>query len=125
MALCYTHILAPATSLGKSTLPRVAALLDVAQISEIVGIESVDTFVRPTYAGNVLVTLRSADPLKVITVRTTAFDPLDISGAAQVEMIPVGSDAGLSRVIKRELQQVRTARAQCCQSGGIRWSGFG
>lgn len=101
----YTHVLAPATSVGKSTLPRVAALLDVAQISEIVSIESADTFVRPTYAGNVLVTIRSADPLKVITIRTTAFDPVGTSGSAQVEAISAGSDVALSRLIGRELSK--------------------
>jgi len=101
----YTHILAPATSVGKSTLPRIAALLDVAQISEIVDIESADTFVRPTYAGNVLVTIRSADPVKVITVRTTAFDAVDTSGAAEIHEIPAGNDVGLSKLIKRELSK--------------------
>ena len=70
----YTHLLAPATTFGKNVSPRVAALLDVAQISEIVAVESADTFVRPIYAGNALATVQSSDPIKVITVRTTAFD---------------------------------------------------
>ena len=74
LAAEYSHVLAPATPAGKNMLPRVAALLDVAQISEIVAIESPDTFVRPIYAGNALATVKSADAIKVITVRTTAFD---------------------------------------------------
>jgi electron transfer flavoprotein alpha subunit len=73
----YSHILAPATTFGKNLSPRVAALLDVAQISEITGVESADTFVRPIYAGNALATVQSADKIKVITVRTTAFDAVD------------------------------------------------
>jgi electron transfer flavoprotein alpha subunit len=67
----YSHILAPATSFGKNLLPRVAAKLDVAQISDITAVESADTFVRPIYAGNALATVQSADAIKVITVRTT------------------------------------------------------
>src|SRR5690554_1337786 len=101
----YSDILAPASSLGKSALPRVAALLDVAPISEIVGIESPDTFIRPTYAGNVLVTVRSADVLKVITVRATAFDAVDTSGSAAIEAISAGTDVGLSSLIGRELNK--------------------
>ena len=70
----YSHLLAPATGFGKNVMPRVAALLDVAQISEITVVESADTFVRPIYAGSVLATVRSSDPIKVITVRATGFD---------------------------------------------------
>jgi electron transfer flavoprotein alpha subunit len=99
----YTHILAPATTFGKNLLPRVAALLDVAQISEICGIESPDTFVRPIYAGNALATVKSADSVKVITVRTTAFDAAGQGGSASVETIPAGPDLGLTQLLGREL----------------------
>ncbi|MDI6749242.1 MAG: FAD-binding protein [Rhodocyclaceae bacterium] len=99
----YTHILAPATTFGKNLLPRVAALLDVAQISEICAVENPDTFVRPIYAGNALATVKSADPVKVITVRTTAFDAVGQGGAAAIENIPAGPDLGLSKLVGREL----------------------
>jgi electron transfer flavoprotein alpha subunit len=99
----YTHILAPATSHGKNTLPRVAALLDVAQISDIVAVESADTFVRPIYAGNALATVKSADAVKVITVRTTAFDAAGQGGSASIENIPAGADLGVAKLVGREL----------------------
>ena len=98
-----SHVLAPATTFGKNVLPRVAALLDVAQISEIVAIESPDTFVRPIYAGNALATVKSADPVKVITVRTTAFEAAGEGGAAAVEQVAATGDLGLSKLIDREL----------------------
>jgi len=99
----YTHILAPATTFGKNLLPRVAALLDVAQISEICGVETPDTFVRPIYAGNALATVKSADAVKVITVRTTAFDAVGQGGSAAVEPIAAGPDLGLTQLVGREL----------------------
>jgi len=99
----YSHVLAPATTFGKNILPRVAALLDVAQISEIVAIESADTFVRPIYAGNALATVKSADPIKVITVRTTAFDAAAQGGSAAVESIAAGANLGQSTLVGREL----------------------
>ncbi|WP_079435408.1 electron transfer flavoprotein subunit alpha/FixB family protein [Zoogloea sp. LCSB751] len=99
----YSHVLAPATTFGKNVLPRVAALLDVAQISDIIAIESADTFVRPIYAGNALATVKSADPIKVITVRTTAFDAAAEGGSAAVEAIAAGADLGLSKLVGREL----------------------
>jgi electron transfer flavoprotein alpha subunit len=102
-AVGYTHILAPATTFGKNLLPRVAALLDVAQISEICGVESPDTFVRPIYAGNALATVKSADAAKVITVRTTAFDACPQGGTAAVESIAAGPDLGLTQLVGREL----------------------
>ncbi len=99
----YSHVLAPASSFGKNFLPRVAALLDVAQISDIVAVESADTFVRPIYAGNVLATVRSADAVKVITVRPTAFDAAAEGGAAAVDTVAAGPDLGQSALVSREL----------------------
>jgi len=98
-----SHVLAPATTFGKNVLPRVAALLDVAQISEIVAIESADTFVRPIYAGNALATVKSADAVKVITVRTTAFEAAGEGGSAAVEQLSAVADSGLSKLLGREL----------------------
>ena len=98
-----SHVLAPATTFGKNVLPRVAALLDVAQISDIVAIESADTFVRPIYAGNALATVKSADAVKVITVRTTAFEAAGEGGSAAVEQVAATGDVGLSKLVGREL----------------------
>ncbi|MEJ8674019.1 electron transfer flavoprotein subunit alpha/FixB family protein [Chromobacterium amazonense] len=103
LAKAYSHVLAPASSFGKNLLPRVAALLDVAQISEITAIESDDTFVRPIYAGNVMATVQSVDPIKVITVRTTAFDAAGQGGSAAVETIAAGADSQLSAFVGQEL----------------------
>jgi len=99
----YSHVLAPATTFGKNVLPRVAATLDVAQISDIIGVESADTFKRPIYAGNAIATVQSADAVKVITVRTTAFEPVAEGGSASVEAIDAGADTGLSSLVGREL----------------------
>ncbi len=99
----YSHVLAPATTYGKNVLPRVAALLDVAQISDIVAIESADTFVRPIYAGNALATVKSSDAVKVITVRTTAFDAVGNGGSAAVEAVAAGPELGKSKLVGREL----------------------
>ena len=99
----YSHILAPATTFGKNLLPRVAALLDVAQISEITAVESPDTFVRPIYAGNALATVQSADPVKVITVRTTAFDAVEAGNAAVIEAITLAGDTQQATLTHREL----------------------
>ena len=100
----YSHIFVPATSFGKNVAPRIAALLDVAQISEIVAVNSPDTFVRPIYAGTALATVQSKDAIKVITVRATGFDAVAASGgAAVVETLAAVPDAGLSSLVGREL----------------------
>jgi electron transfer flavoprotein alpha subunit len=99
----YSHILAPATAYGKNILPRVAAQLDVAQISEIIKVDSPDTFERPIYAGNAIATVQSADKIKVITVRTTGFDAAASGGSAAVEQVSAAADAGQSAFVSREL----------------------
>jgi electron transfer flavoprotein alpha subunit len=100
----YSHVLAPATTYAKGVLPRVAALLDVAQISDIVAVESADTFVRPIYAGNALATVRSNDPMKVVTVRATAFDAAASSGGgAVVERVDAVPQTRRVRVIGQEI----------------------
>lgn len=99
----YSHILAPATAYGKNILPRVAALLDVAQISEITKVISSDTFERPIYAGNAIATVQSTDAIKVITVRTTGFDSAAEGGSAEVEKITVVADSGKSSFVSREV----------------------
>ncbi len=102
----YSHILVAATSMGKNVMPRVAALLDVAQISEIIAVKSPDTFVRPIYAGNAFATVQSKDAIKVITVRTTGFDAVAASGgSAAIENVAASADAGLSSLLGRELSK--------------------
>lgn len=122
LAKQYSHVLAPATTFGKNLLPRVAALLDVAQISEITAVESADTFVRPVYAGNVMATVQSSDAIKVITVRTTAFEAAAVSGgAAAVEAVSGATDAGLSSFVSQELtvsDRPELAAAKIVVSGG-------
>ena len=106
----YSHIIAAATANGKNTMPRVAALLDVAQITDVVSVESDDTFVHPIYAGNVLAIEQSSDAVKVITVRSTAFEAATDGGSAAVEMIAAAADASVSKVIGREI--VRSDRPE-------------
>ena len=104
LAAPYAHILAPATAYGKNILPRVAARLDVAQVSEITKVVSADTFERPIYAGNALATVQSADRVKVITVRTTGFDAVAATGGAGVvESVAAVADVGTSAFVRREL----------------------
>lgn len=103
IATNYSHILAPATAYGKNVLPRVAAKLDVAQVSEITKIISVDTFERPIYAGNAIATVQSTDSIKVITVRTTGFDAAATGGSAAVEVVAAVADSGLSAFVSREV----------------------
>jgi electron transfer flavoprotein alpha subunit len=118
----YSHILAPSTSNGKNVLPRVAALLDVQQISDIIAVESADTFVRPIYAGNALATVKSKDAIKVITVRTTGFDAVSASGgSASVEKIDPPADTGLSAFVGREVsksERPELTSAKIIVSGG-------
>ncbi|NWK43985.1 electron transfer flavoprotein subunit alpha/FixB family protein [Ralstonia pickettii] len=100
----YSHILAPATAYGKNILPRVAAKLDVAQLSDITKVDGPDTFERPIYAGNAIATVQSADKVKVITVRGTAFDPAAATGgAAATENLTAVADAGISQFVSREV----------------------
>ena len=100
----YSHVLAPATANGKNVLPRVAAKLDVAQLSDITKVVSPDTFERPIYAGNAIATVQSADPIKVITVRTTGFDPVAATGgSAAVEKASAADSANKSSFVGREL----------------------
>ena len=100
----YDNLLAPSTANGKNIMPRVAALLDVGQISDILSVESADTFKRPIYAGNVIATVQSSDKKKVITVRTTAFDAVPAEGgSASVEACAAAHDAGVSQFIREEV----------------------
>jgi len=118
----YSHLLAPATSNGKNVMPRVAALLDVQQISDICAVEGADTFVRPIYAGNALATVKSKDAIRVITVRTTAFDAVPSSGGnASIEAIEVPPDQGLSQFVSREVsksERPELTAAKIIVSGG-------
>jgi electron transfer flavoprotein alpha subunit len=104
LASGYTHILFPATASGKNTAPRVAARLDVAQVSDITKVESPDTFERPIYAGNAMATVHSLDAIKVLTVRTTGFDPAPATGgSATVESIEAVQDGGQSQFMGSEM----------------------
>ncbi|MGY2462525.1 electron transfer flavoprotein subunit alpha/FixB family protein [Vreelandella sulfidaeris] len=101
----YTHVLASASTTGKNVLPRLAALKDVSQLSDVLGVESADTFLRPIYAGNAIATVKSDDTLKVITVRTTGFDAVGTSGSATIEAVDFVADNSQSRFVKEELAQ--------------------
>ncbi len=118
----YSHVVAPATGFGKNVAPRIAALLDVAQISEVIAVDAPDTFVRPIYAGSAFATVQSKDPIKVLTVRATAFDAVaPTGGAAPVETIPAPADTGLTRVTGQEIHKSgrpELASARVVVSGG-------
>lgn len=118
----YSHVLAPATTSGKNILPRVAAVLDVQQISDIIAVISEDTFKRPIYAGNVIATVKSSDSIKVMTVRTTAFDPVSATGgSAEIVAIADVADAGVSGFVGEELaksDRPELASASIVISGG-------
>jgi len=104
LAAGYDNILAATTSNGKNTMPRVAALLDVGQISEVMSVESADTFKRPIYAGNVIATVQSSDAKKVMTVRNTAFDPVAAEGgSASIEAVSAVHDAGIASFVSEEM----------------------
>ncbi|MCH2492794.1 MAG: FAD-binding protein [Gammaproteobacteria bacterium] len=122
IATGYTHLLAPASTFGKNMMPRVAALLDVQQVSDISAIVAGDTFVRPIYAGNALATVCSADAIKVVTVRTTAFDAAaDEGGTASVEMLPVAESPSVSEFLGQELtrsERPELTTADIIVSGG-------
>ena len=117
----YSHMLASASSYGKNVMPRVAASLDVQQISDISAVEGPDTFVRPTYAGNAMATVQSSDRIKVITVRATAFDPAGEQAAATIEKLAPGPDLGLSQFKGAELsksERPELTAARIIVSGG-------
>ncbi len=102
----FTYVMAPSTTQGKNVLPRAAALMDVAQISDITEIVDAETFVRPIYAGNALQTLKSSDSIKTMTVRTAAFDTAELTGGScPVETLDAAADAGISRFISEEVVQ--------------------
>ena len=122
LAKGYSHVLAPATTNGKNVLPRVAALLDVAQISDIIGIDSEDTFKRPIYAGNAIATVQSRDPIKVITVRGTAFEAAATEGGqAAIENVDGAEDPGVSSFVGQDLSKTERPEltsARVVVSGG-------
>ncbi|WP_310119863.1 FAD-binding protein, partial [Azospirillum sp. BE72] len=117
----YSHVLAPATSAGKNVLPRAAALLDMQPISDILSVESADTFTRPIYAGNAIATVQSADAVKVVTVRTTAFEATAATNSAPVESIAAVADPALSSFVSAELtksERPELTSARIVISGG-------
>ncbi len=121
LAKGYGHVLAPSDTFGKNVMPRVAAHLNVQQISDIITVEDADTFKRPVYAGNAIATVRSSDPIKLITVRTTAFKAAEGSGSAPVENIDGGADNALSSFVGRELsksERPELTAARVIVSGG-------
>ena len=122
MAAKYSHVLAPATTYGKNILPRAAALCDTAQISDIIAVIDADTFQRPIYAGNALATVKSAEAVKMITVRSTSFEAVaSEGGSASIEAVSATGDAGLSAYEKSELsssERPELTSASIVVSGG-------
>jgi electron transfer flavoprotein alpha subunit len=122
LAESYGHVVVTSTTFGKNLLPRAAALLDVQQISDVVKIVSADTFVRPIYAGNGLATVQSADRIKLLTVRSTAFETAAAEGgSAVIESIAAAGDAALSRFVKQEVSKTERpelSSARVVISGG-------
>jgi len=122
LAKDYGHVLAPATTFGKNFMPRVAAALDVGQVSDISAVKSPDTFVRPIYAGNALATVQSKDPIKVVTVRSTGFEAVPATGGtATIATIAAAADTGLSTLVGRELtksERPELTAARVIVSGG-------
>jgi len=122
IAADYTHILAPATTFGKNLLPRVAAFLDVQQISEITAIQSADTFERPVYAGNAIATVQSSDAIKLLTVRATAFEAATTSdSAAEITPLEAAENPGLSEFVSTEItksERPELTQARVIISGG-------
>ncbi|CAO1665123.1 electron transfer flavoprotein subunit alpha/FixB family protein [Salinicola sp. NYA28a] len=122
LASDYSHVIAPATTTSKDFMPRMAALLDVGQLSEIISVESPDTFKRPIYAGNAIATVRSVDAIKVITVRTSAFDKAEASGgSASIEVLAQVCDSGTSDFVSEEMvtsERPDLTSARAIVSGG-------
>jgi len=121
MAKGYSHLVASASAFGKAVMPRVAALLDVAQVSDIIAVESADTFVRPIYAGSAFATVQSSDAVKVITVRATAFKAAEEGGSAPIEAVEAGPGAPHARFVSEEIlksDRPELAAAKIVVSGG-------
>jgi electron transfer flavoprotein alpha subunit len=121
LASGYTHILAPSTTTGKNVMPRVAAMLDVAQVSDVIAIVADDTFVRPIYAGNALATVRSLDPVKVLTVRVAAFAAAAEGGTALIESVPRVPTPDISRFVRQDVsvsERPELSSARIVVSGG-------
>ncbi|RWR15726.1 electron transfer flavoprotein subunit alpha/FixB family protein, partial [Sinirhodobacter populi] len=120
----YSHIVAPSTALAKSVAPRVAALLDVMVLSDVTGVVDADTFERPIYAGNAIQTVKSADPVKVLTVRTASFEAAGTGGSAPIEAVAAAGDKGLSawvedKVVKSDRPELTSAKIVVSGGRGI------
>jgi len=117
----YSHILAAASTTAKNFLPRTAALLDVAQISDVIRVDSSDTFARPFYAGNAIATVKSSDSIKVMTIRTSVFDAVAATGSASVEALDIATESGLATFVSAEMtksERPELGSAKIIVSGG-------